>query len=217
MNQKRTLHILNGQEMYQYFKETRFLEGESMVPFNEAMCFGNTCDNLFSEEFIELRSNVHHVTTAKYKEITLNPLQPLFTEKFDHITLWFDTDMFCQINLLTILAWLDRAEYKDSIELKIVGEIFKPVSYYALKAEGYYAIYQQVLLDKTRPEYIHPKPLKKGIELYLTYLHKDSELIRYIQKQHEIPENELVSALIAEFQHYGLGDTQYMEIIKSHR
>ncbi len=42
MIQKNTLHILNGQAMYDYFKETRFLEDEMMIPFNEAMCYGNT-------------------------------------------------------------------------------------------------------------------------------------------------------------------------------
>ena len=35
-----TLHILNGQAMYYYFKETAFLEQDMMIPFNEAMCYG---------------------------------------------------------------------------------------------------------------------------------------------------------------------------------
>ncbi|MFP7296890.1 hypothetical protein [Neobacillus niacini] len=35
MIRERTLHILNGQAMYLYFKKTHFLEKELMVPFNE--------------------------------------------------------------------------------------------------------------------------------------------------------------------------------------
>ena len=108
MTQKRTLHLLNGQSMYHYFKRTHFLEGELMIPFNEAMCYGDTCKDIFSHTFIQTRARVHHVTPQQYIEITLNPLQPLLRKNFTHLSLWFDSDMFCQINILTILGWLDQ-------------------------------------------------------------------------------------------------------------
>ncbi len=217
MIRKGTLHILNGQSMFNYFKETHFLEQELMVPFNEAMCYGNTCNDLFSPEFTEIRAKVHHVTTGQYTEHSLKPLQPLFNGNFSNIALWFDADMFCQINLLTLLAWLDQAEHKDAIDIHIVGDKFKPVSHFTLKAKGYYAIYKQVLMDKTMPEYIQPPLLKKGIELYLNYLNKDSDIMLYIQKHSDVPAKELVFALLEKFTEYGLGDTQYFEIIKLHR
>ena len=62
MIQKNTLHLLNGQAMYDHFKKTHFLEDEMMIPFNEAMCYGNTSNDLFSDEFVELRAKVHHVS-----------------------------------------------------------------------------------------------------------------------------------------------------------
>ncbi|MBS4214714.1 hypothetical protein [Neobacillus rhizophilus] len=217
MIRKRTIHILNGLAMYNFYKKAKFLEQELMVPFNEAMCYGNTSPNLFSEEFVQLRAKVHHVTPKQYTEHTLTPLQPFFSEKFTHIVLWFDADMFCQINILTILAWLDKAEHIDAIELYIVDDQFEPVSQYTLKAKGYYDIYKQVLIDKTMPENIDPKPLKKGIELYLNYLRKDSDLLQYIRKHRDVPEEELMLALLEKFKDYGLGDTQYFEIIKSQR
>ncbi len=217
MIQKRTLHILNGQAMYNFFIKTNFLKQELMVPFNEAMCYGNTCNDLFSNEFTEIRAKVHHVTPVQYTEITLKPLQPLFSEKFTHIALWFDADMFCQINILTILAWLDQAEHTDAIDLYIVDDQFEPVGHFTLKTKGYYAIYKQVLIDKAMPKNIYPGPLKKGVELYLNYLNKDSDLMLYIQKHQDVPEEELMLALLKKFKDYGLGDTQYLEIIISHR
>lgn len=217
MTQKRTLHILNGMEMYNYFKETQFLEPELMIPFNEAMCYGSTCDDLFSDEFIKIRSDVHHVTPVQYAEITLNPLQPLFREDFNRIALWFDHDMFCQINLLTILAYLDRTNYKEVIDLHIVGDNFQAEEYFTLKAKGYYALYKQVLIKKKNPQDVHLSPLKKGIELYLNYLNKDSDLTLYIQKHQDVALKELVALLIENFKEHGLGDTQYLEIIKSYR
>ncbi|MCM3763779.1 AraC family transcriptional regulator [Neobacillus niacini] len=217
MNQKGTLHLLNGQSMYHYFKTTDFLKGELMIPFNEAMCYGDTCHDLFSDEFTQIRAKVHHVTPEQYTEITLKPLTPLFRKNFTHISMWFDADMFCQINILTILAWLDLTDYKGDIELHIVGDQFERKDSFTLKAEGYYLIYKQVLIQKKLPRSIFPDTLKRGIELYLNYLNKDSDLILYIKKCQDVSEEELVTKLIVEFQHYGLGDTQYLEIIRSCR
>jgi hypothetical protein len=212
-----TVHILNGTEMYKNFKEAQFLEGELMIPFNEAMCYGETCGKLFSDEFSGMRANVHRVTTAQYAEITLKPLQPLFCGDFDHIALWFDEDMFCQINLLTILAWLDQTDYEGSIDLHLVGDDFQPENHYSLKAKGYNQLYKQVMIHKTMPMEVHPNPLHKGIDLYLNYLKKNSDLMLYIQKHQDVPIKELVSLLIENFKDYGLGDTQYFEMIKSYR
>jgi hypothetical protein len=217
MIQKNTLHILNGQSMYDFFKRTDFLKDEWMIPFNEAMCFGSTSNDLFSHEFAEVRARVHHVTMEQYTEITLKPLQPLFSREFPHIALWFDADMFCQINLLTILAWLDKTDYECTIDLHILGDEYEPLEYFTLKAKGYYAIYKQVLTQKTFPHSINPAPLKKGVELYLNYLNKESDLMLYIQEHQYIPEEELVTALLKRFKEYGLGDRQYMEIIREIR
>ncbi|MEH7096830.1 AraC family transcriptional regulator [Neobacillus vireti] len=214
---KKTLHILNGQAMYQSYKETGFLKQEWMVPFNEAMCYGGTCENLFSREFIEMRKKVHHVTAEQYMGHTLKLLQPLLKKEFSQLELWFDADMFCQINLLTLLAWLDKADYKEAIDIHLVGERFEPVSHFTIKAKGYYSIYKQVLIEKAMPEAILPAPIKKGIELYLGYLNKDSDLMQYIQMHQNVPEKQLVAALIQEFAQYGLGDTQYYEIVRKQR
>ena len=212
-----TVHILNGTEMYKRFKETQFLATEEMIPFNEAMCFGETCEDIFSDEFIEMRSRVHHVTPGQYADITLNPLQPLLIENVDHIALWFDEDMFCQMNVLTILAWLEQRKYKGSIDLHLVDEQYKPVNEYSLQAKGYAALYELVMIHHKMPEAVELKPLNKGIELYLNYLKKDSELMLYIQNHRDVPAEKLVSLMIENFREYGLGDTQYFEMIEENR
>ena len=212
-----TLHILNGQAMYDYFKKTHFLEDEIMIPFNEAMCFGDISGDLFSQRFVENRARVHHVTVEQYTIHTLKPLEPLLNGDFTKIELWFDADMFCQINVLTILAWLDKTGYTNPVILHIVGDKFRPLEYFTLKAAGYYDIYNQVIIHKKIPHSIHPFQLKKGIERYIHYLMEDSELITYIQEHQNIPEEELMISLIKNFTEYGLGDVQYLEIIKAVR
>ncbi|CAN7286111.1 AraC family transcriptional regulator [Rossellomorea sp. LjRoot5] len=217
MISNQTFHILNGTEMYKRFKETGFLKTEKMIPFNEAMCWGETCENIFSDEFIEMRSKVHHVTRDQYVDITQKPLQPLVNESVDHMALWFDEDMFCQMNMLTILAWLDQREYKGTVDLHLVDHQYKPVSEYSLQAKGYAALYELVMIHRTRPEDVVLEPLKEGIELYLNYREKDSELMMYILKHRDVPAEKLVWLMLENFREYGLGDTQYEEMINSTR
>lgn len=211
------LHILNGQEMYRHFTNEHFLEDEMKLPFNEAMCYGNTIEDIFSKEFAEIRSKVHHVTRDEYAEVTLQPLLPLFNNKFEKIELWFDSDMFCQINYLTILAWLDQANYLSTITLHIVDDQFEPIEIYSLQAQGYYELYKQVLIHKTSPETIDLPPLKKGVGQYLNYLKEDSAIMLYIQQNQHLSDDELAAELLKNFKEYGLGDLQYLDMIKKSR
>jgi hypothetical protein len=214
---KNTLHILNGQEMYDYFKETRFLEGEMKIPFNEAMCYGNTTYDLFSDEFVQIRAKVHHVTDEQYTEITLKPLLPLINKDYTHIALWFDFDMFCQINLLTLLAWLDRTNHYNSIDLYLVDDRFNLLESFTLKSKGYNLLFKKVVIDKTMPRDIYPAILKRGVELFLNYLNEESHLLLYIQKHQHLTDKELLLELLENFTDLGLGDTQYIDIIKDYR
>lgn len=201
--------------MYNYFDQTDFLKQELLIPFNEAMCYGDTSSDIFSQDFIHIRSRVHQVTTTQYAELTMKPLKPLFERRFSRITLWFDMDMFCQINLLTLLAWLDSVHYQGEVILHLVDEQYEIINSYHLNVEGYETIYNQVLTNKVNPGYVEPAPLNKGVERYLSYQEQDSDLMLYIQQHQDVPEKELIALLIKEFKNYGLGDTQYAELINA--
>ncbi|MFJ8235838.1 hypothetical protein ACIQ34_08850 [Ureibacillus sp. NPDC094379] len=211
------LHLLNGESMLHVFNKSHFLKGETLVPFNEAMCYGKTSADIFSPLFNKKRAKVHHITVDEYNERTSQPLQPLFLKNFNQLELWFDFDMFCQINLLTVLGWLDQEHHSCSIKLHLVDDQFKPIEEYSLTSEGYYLMYKQVLVDKKMPSTIELPPLLKGIEWYLSYLKEDSDLMEYILLNFNTTESELLLGLLNEFKHYGLGDTQYLEIIRDLR
>lgn len=217
MQSKGKLNILNGQAMYNRFKENGFLKHEVMIPFNEAMCYGDTSNDLFSDDFIAMRAKIHHVTLAQYEEITLKPLQPLFNKEFTHLALWFDFDMFCQINILTILAWLDQENYLDLIDIHFVDDHFEALDKFTVGVKGYHSLYTQVLINKTMPQETLPAPLQKRIELYLNYLDHNGELMIYIKEHKHVPKEELVSLLLRKFKDYGLGDIQYLELIHNSR
>lgn len=209
-----TLHILNGQSMYDHFKQTGFLNGETMIPFNEAMCFGNATEEIFSVEFNNKRAEVHHVNLQQYTDITLKPLELLLSKQYKNLELWFDSDMFCQINILTILALLDQYNHDGAITLHIVDDNFAPIEKYTLFANGYASLYNQVLINKIMPAEITPPLLKRGVELYFSYLNPEGDLQEYIRNHPNKSAKELVLNLLENFREYGLGDTQYLQLIR---
>ena len=213
----KTLHILNGEEMKRAFQQTEFLNGEAMVPFNEAMCVGETCEKIFSGDFIKTRASTHGVSESDYRQNTVEYLEEVFHHETNNLKLWFDEDMFCQINLLTLLGWLDQIGYEGKVELCLVNQQFQPIASYPLEVSSYHSLYKKVLMDKVFPSQVFLAPLRKGIELYLEYWEDDNELVRFIKDYPDAPEERLVEDMMAAFREYGLGDVQYAHMIRSVR
>lgn len=211
-----TLNILNGQMMYEHFKKHHlFVDNALYVPFNEAMCSGEASADIFSEEFNKLRCQAHGISKEKYIKITLEPLQYLFEGRGSEIVLWFDEDMFCQINLLTLLAYLDQIDYRKKVKLNLVDQEYNLTGSFLLDAVGYKETYKQVMLYKNFPENINLPVLRKGVKLYLEYLKENNEIIEYIRQNENVDTDILIKKLIKKFPEYGLGDTQYLELINN--
>ena len=210
------LNILNGQSMYDYFSETGLaLEGE-ILAFNEAMCAGEVTEEIFSREFIQKRCAAHHVSFDDYKEKIIDKLLPLFKCDFSEIHLWFGSDMFCQINLLTLLAYLEQSGFKGAAVLVLVNESerFEKISETRIELGRYCEIYKNVLIKRVMPRGITPQFLKEGIRLYLNLFKENNEIVKYIREHKNIETNKLVSDLTGIFPQYGLGDIQYLELIR---
>ena len=178
------------------------------------MCVGEAAAVIFSVKFNNLRSEAHQITIDKYNQITLKPLQMLFENQFSHIFLWFDDDMFCQINLLTILAYLDQNNYNSKITFNLINREFILIDSFEFTVQGYYEIYKQVLINRRMPEGINLSVMRKSIKLYLEYLKEDNEIISYINQHEDLQSNALLLELLKRFTQYGLGDTQYIQLIE---
>ena len=217
VNKKNILNILNGQVMYDYFKQHYFDKNSVYMPFNEAMCVGEVTDDIFSNQFNKCRCDAHHVTIEQYNELTLKPLQMLFQNQFSHIVLWFDDDMFCQINLLTLLAYLNQINYNRKITFNLVNQEFKVVDCFEFDVQGYNGIYKQVMINRGIPQNIKLSVMENGIRLYLEYLKEENEITEYIRQHGDLQRDILVTELLKVFPQYGLGDTQYIELIEKYR
>lgn len=207
----RIINILNGQCMYDYFIKNDIEYKGKIIPFNEAMCVGTVSEIIFSEEFIENRCKTHNVSRLDYEKITLNYLESFIKLDFDLINLWFDEDMFCQINMLTILAYIDYSGYKGEVLLNLVDGKFEVIDKIKISLDNvrYYEVYKNIMINKNYLNNLELKTLKEGINLYLEFIKENNEITNFIRENKDCT----VIDLLNKFSKYGLGDTQYKELI----
>lgn len=210
------LHLLNGGCMLEEFKTKKWMfEAATYLPFNEAMCWGRAEAEVFSEAFITQRAKALDSPLEKYEEIVCQTLRPLFDQKFDVIVLWFGDDMFCQINLLTVLAYLDQNNYKGDVLFCMADEVKDEMlpDALAIDIEGWSDVYEQVVCKQTMPKLIKLPVMYQGIKHYLNYRNDDGEINRYIKKHIDKDKQNLILELFKTFPYYGLGDLQYNNMI----
>ncbi len=110
------LHILNGDAMLNAFDQTG-LDGEVMV-WREVLSEGPlapTIDASFWETRQQWITGTFEDAPGSYQDMVLSELEKL-SQPYDEITLWFDNDLHCQVNLLGVLQLL-----KDQVDLSAPG------------------------------------------------------------------------------------------------
>ncbi|WP_020618952.1 helix-turn-helix transcriptional regulator [Paenibacillus daejeonensis] len=212
------LHVLNGSCMLERFKTSELMQDDATyVSFNEAMCWGETDPQVFSPSFNQRRVHALQTTEAEYRSIVIESLRPLFEERFDIIVLWFGDDMFCQLNLITMLAYLDQIGYEGDVffcmALERIDDILADA--YEIDPRGYAEIYKSVLCEHRKPDSAMMPVTYQAIRMYLSYRGPDSPIIRYIQRHRG--KEHLVADLLKQFPDYGLGDRQYEWMINQLR
>ena len=120
------LHILNGDSTRMAF-ESQSIAGEVFV-WREVLCEGPSTAEIGTEEFWNLRRRFFTTTLKtepeKYENLVYREFQAM-EERIDHceeVVLWFEYDLFCQINLMALLSWLhQRKHLKCRISLICIG------------------------------------------------------------------------------------------------
>ena len=103
------LNITNGDYFNDYFISKY---GGVAIPFCEAMMDGEVVENIYSEEFVAIRAKSLNVTEDEYRA-KMYVCDSLNDKNYQIIHLWFGKDTFCQMNLLTLLAYLEQIEYSS--------------------------------------------------------------------------------------------------------
>ncbi len=211
------LHILNGQAMYEAFKENKLMGDSDYAPFNEAMCVNTTTEQVFDHKFIKTRASGHHETAESYIKKVIDPLDDLFNSPYKCIILWFGEDMFCQINLLTILVYLEQSGYEHRVILNSFNEEVFKVSQTELTLGSYFSIYKDVLINHRKPSKALTPEMDQAIDIYLDMLQENNAVVKYIAKNKDLPTTELLNRLFDRFPAIGYGDSQYIELINKTR
>lgn len=107
----KTLHITNGDSTTEYLKKLN-IEGD-YITWREMLCEGKTTIDVGSESFWKNRflylKSSYKITKQKFINYTLKEYRNLCNKKnSDEIVLWFENDLFCQINMIAVLSWLKR-------------------------------------------------------------------------------------------------------------
>ena len=208
----KTLSITNGE----YFNEYLISKfGGVAVPFCESVMDGEVVKNIYSDEFVALRAKALNVIEKEYraKMYAYNVLQ---SNEYRTICLWFGKDTFCQVNLLTLLAYLEQINYQGELKLNYIDdETFEILeANIDIKLGKYGKIYEEILIHKCIPQDIGVL-CAKGIELYFDYRDENGALSKLARMNASKGRAELMKLLLERSKDYGLSNIQAERIIKS--
>ena len=121
-----TLHILNGESTLSLFNQTK-IEGDTFV-WQEVLSEGPTEANLGSDSFWSMRSafmcDYFDLTEEEFTHKAIDPFKELerTIHSYEEIVLWFEYDLFCQVNMIALISWLGQSE-KAQVSLICVGQV----------------------------------------------------------------------------------------------
>lgn len=211
------LNITNGDIFNDYIKSNK--EGE-FIPFKEAMVEGNTSYPILDDTFIEIRAKTHKEDINNYTN-HMNDMISLKENisKYDVIYLWFGKDAFCQINLITLLAYLKQINFKGIINLNLINEKNNKVikKNIIINNDDFINYYKDVLINNVMVKTPYPF-INKAIKQYLSYIENHDFILKYIKKYiNSMNENELVLKLMELTKDLGLGDVQIKNLIEKYK
>lgn len=123
---KSLLHITNGDSFTSRLQSLEF-KGD-VITWREMLCEGKTLSSVGSESFwktrFEFLNKNYKISKSWFIEKTLKEYRSLCNHKQqDHIVLWFEYDLFCQINMLAVLSWLKTHRRHAEVSLVCSGKV----------------------------------------------------------------------------------------------
>lgn len=117
-----TLHIANGDHTAEIIKNTT-LEGDVIV-WRELLCEGPICNEVGSDDFWKKRYDYFEdeigISRIDYFDKTIKEILKLTdVPKQTEIVLWFEFDLFCQVNLMALCSFILR-NFKKEVTYSLV-------------------------------------------------------------------------------------------------
>ena len=210
---KSIINITSGLYLNNYLKDK--YSNDTFIPFNEAMIEGNPSYPLFDENFILERCKTHQVSKEDYIKNMIDFLElKNHIHEYNSIVLWFGKDMFCQLNLLTVLSYFQQEKYSNPIYLNLINEdTYEIIEQTTIPKDDYLSIYKKVFIEHQRINSLL-SDLNQAIQDYLNYT---NEIITFIKENNHYSFEELTTLLLEKTKKYGLGDTQIHKFIQKYK
>jgi len=105
----KTIHVLNGDSTAKILEKSK-IEGEIIV-WREMLCEGPLHKNVGSDEFLLNRYSYFEteigVSRLEYYDKTIKEIVKLEDlSGYNEVVLWFEFDLFCQVNLVALCTYL---------------------------------------------------------------------------------------------------------------
>ena len=216
VNKGEILNVTNGDYFNEYFLK-KF--GGHALPFCEDMMDGEAHEVVYSNEFVEKRCNALSVSEEEYrsKMHVYNAINN-DKDKFSELCLWFGKDTFCQMNLLTLLAYLEQIGYGGRVVLHYIDdETFEMIEGNVIVHLGAYRrIYADIFIFKQSSDDIGVLDAT-ALALYFDYHSDDGVLARMVREHADKDDMALICLLLENSAAYGLSDMQAERLIAKYR
>lgn len=210
------LNITNGDVFNSYISQN---DSAVYLPFNEMMMHGKTVTHIASDEFIATRIAELDTSFDEYRsKMKVFDILACDLNEYEEIRLWFGVDSFCQINLLTLLAYLEQIHYTKKVILNIIDDYsFDVLEKNIIVELGIYnELYNEVLVHQN---IVYAKGVisQRALDLYFDYISNDGFLANYVKANPNKDEYLLVCDLLNLSKEYGISDIQAINLIKKYR
>lgn len=189
---------------------------KNCIAFNEAMIDGTTTqEKPFSQGFISERAKIHGVHVDKYRKKCAQSL--LKMRSGDEVHVYFGEDLFCQLNLITLLSYLEGIGIsKVSYHVVFEDEMKETALIENLETAGFSEIYKAVLINHQATS-VPLEIMEKGVSLYLDYLDENGKLATFIRSNETDSVLQLTIKIIKQLPEYGLGEEQCSYVVNKYR
>ena len=192
------------------------------APMRETMIAGPSDSEIFSPAFIKVRARYHNESEAEYADKVIGALPKKDKLISEELTLVFGFEAFCQINLLTLLAYLAQLGRELPVTIKLIDEFqgnreLRSFAFSAFKNAEHW--YRTLLIDKKafKSDPLLWPEMKKAAALYLLLLEEQNEITDIIDENAALSENALVKLLLTWDKDYGLSDELFLDLIRKRR
>ena len=116
------LHLLNGDSTLHQFKQSN-ISGDTFV-WREILCEGPTLAAIGSVEYWNVRAGFLKKFSVdnfeKYFDQLREEMENMDISSYGEVVLWFEYDLFCQINLLGAISWLRSKARENAPTISLV-------------------------------------------------------------------------------------------------